>query len=143
MLYNKSHLSMSKNFSFGITAIIIFFALIAFYSTISILRELSSLSTIHSIFRIVDILLRSVGLISSVTAIVGLWRMKIYGYYAGVVSCCFEILLRLLIFVPGLKFPSQTYPAVDSLAKFANVLGIIIFVFVIYYLNKNRTRFIK
>ena len=134
---------MSKKRSFGITAIIILFALIAFYSTISILRELNSLSTIHGIFRIVDILLRSVGLISSVIAIVGLWRIKVYGYYAGIVACCFEILLRLLVFIPGAKFPSQAYPAVDSLSRFANILGIIIFIFVIYYLNKNRSRFIK
>lgn len=124
---------MNKKPTLLVKVIAVFLLIIGIFS-ISVVGEISQLSSIHTLPRILDILFRTVGGILSLVAVVGLWKMRMYGYISALLASFSEILLRLFIFFPHVK------PNV-LLLKFTNILGIITFLLIIFYFYKNRRKF--
>lgn len=125
---------MKNKTTLGIKIIIVFLFIFLIPSIPTVLDELNQLTSINSLLRILDIIFRSFGAIFSIVAIAGLWMMKKYGYHFALFASIFQILLRFLIFVNGAKPNSLSY-------KFSDMIGIITFLLIIFYLLKNKEKF--
>jgi len=74
-----------------------------------------------------------IGAIISATIIYGLSKKHKIGYYASIIFCCFSIALEIIYTV------SATHKTLVS--NIINIIGIIVNLLVIYYLNKHKKYF--
>jgi len=119
-----------------IKVIIFYLIIIIIFSVVGVFQEISDFSSQHTTLRILDTLFRATGGIFSFIGLVGLLKMKKFGYTATLIACVLEIALRSLVYFPNAKVDSSDAHIIDLLAM-------IPFVLIFFYLYSNRKKFIK